>query len=208
MAVQDVAGWGTPPPFLMGLLTQLGFLVCMGYFSVALATGLYYVAELAEESTKTARQVLKYWLLGIIGVHVLLYLFDGVPFLQTCVGILANVSYSLLLKTYPFTTLSAPGSILSFVFFFADTVLWYMYFTDPFTPGYTVSQIIGFFGTCVWPVPFGFFVTLSLADQNLPGLGNLDTGATNTEFKKRRGVLGMVDWMFKKEPSSAYTKGY
>eukprot|EP01061_Rhynchopus_euleeides_P039811 TRINITY_DN6827_c0_g2_i1.p2 TRINITY_DN6827_c0_g2~~TRINITY_DN6827_c0_g2_i1.p2 ORF type:complete len:182 (+),score=60.48 TRINITY_DN6827_c0_g2_i1:591-1136(+) len=180
----------------------------MAFFSVSLATGLYYAAELAEENSVRARKIIKYWLFGVVAVQLALWLLGGLPAMQCIVGIVAHLVYSTLLKDYPFASFSSPTVILSTVLFMADTIQWYLYFIEPLSPGYSVSQVVGFFGTCVWPVPFGFFVTLSLGDQNLPGLGTIDgRGDGFADMKRRRGILGFLDGFLQKEPPAAYTKG-
>eukprot|EP01064_Diplonema_japonicum_P035683 TRINITY_DN7812_c1_g2_i1.p1 TRINITY_DN7812_c1_g2~~TRINITY_DN7812_c1_g2_i1.p1 ORF type:complete len:206 (+),score=42.26 TRINITY_DN7812_c1_g2_i1:41-658(+) len=200
--------WSQPPPLLMGWVTQLGFLVCMVFFSISLASGLYYAAELAEENTVMAKKVLKYWGWGVMVVLSLLWLVDGIPFWKCACGLLANISYGTLLFEYPFARFISAPVILSIALFFIDTCQWYLYFIDDFTPGYSVSMIIGFFGTMVWPVPFGFFVTLSLSDQSLPGLGSLHNRGDHEVAKKRRGILGILDFFFKRGTPTSELKGY
>eukprot|EP01059_Diplonema_ambulator_P007635 TRINITY_DN17119_c0_g1_i1.p1 TRINITY_DN17119_c0_g1~~TRINITY_DN17119_c0_g1_i1.p1 ORF type:complete len:216 (+),score=58.35 TRINITY_DN17119_c0_g1_i1:33-650(+) len=200
--------WSTPPPMLMGWVTQLGFFVCMIFLSISLASGLYYAAELAEENTVMARKVLKYWIVAVCVVHVLLWLVDGMPFWQCFWGLAANAAYSTLLHEYPFVKFFAPPAIASILLFCIDTCQWYLYFIDDGTPGYSVSMIIGFFGTMVWPVPFGFFVTLSLSDQGLPGLGTINNRGDQSIQKKRRGILGILDFFFKRGTPTSELKGY
>eukprot|EP01060_Flectonema_neradi_P022942 TRINITY_DN3115_c0_g1_i5.p1 TRINITY_DN3115_c0_g1~~TRINITY_DN3115_c0_g1_i5.p1 ORF type:complete len:211 (+),score=27.66 TRINITY_DN3115_c0_g1_i5:47-679(+) len=205
----DLGGWEEPAPMLMQLCTWAGFLVCIGFMSVSLASGLYYIAELAEENSVMARRILKYWILLVIVANVLLLISSSISFMLGAVSIVAQICYSALLKDYPFTKLSDPAVTLSCICFVIDTVLWYNYFTDYDTPSYSVFQITGFFALFVWPVPFGFFITLSLSDQGLPGLGSINNqGDGFGDFKKRRGILSVFDYLFKKEPSSSFTKGY
>ncbi|KAJ9473570.1 Protein SVP26 [Diplonema papillatum] len=183
MAIQDANGWAMESPsFLMSSLTTLGFLVCLGFFSVSLAAGLYYVAEMAEENTVMARRILKTWLIAVIVVNALLLVVDGLH--QCFVSMVANVVYASLLRNYPFADLSSPAVLASAVIFVIDTISWYLYFVDSTTPSYSITQVIGFFGTLVWVVPFGFFVTLSLSEDALPGLGTIN--AEGAHIKKRR----------------------
>ena len=168
---------------------QAGFLVCIGFMSVSLASGLYYIAEMAEENSVIARKTLKYWIILVIITNVLLLLSGSINWMLSVVSIVSEVCYSGLLKDYPFTKLSEPAVTLSGICFVIDTILWYNYFTDYETPSYSVPQITGFFALFVWPVPFGFFITLSVADQGLPGLGSINNqGEGFGDFKRRRYV--------------------
>ena len=49
--------------------------------------------------------------------------------------------------------------------------MWYYYFVDPYTPMYTYGHLLGFFFLCVWSVPFGFFITVTVDNMALPGAG-------------------------------------
>ena len=108
----------------MQWVTQLGFLVCMGFFSVSLATGLYYAAELAEENSVKARKTLKYWLRSVIVVLVGLWLCSGIPFAQCAVGVVAHLAYSTLLKDYPFANFSSPQVMVSVGMIVNNPIKW------------------------------------------------------------------------------------
>ena len=113
MAIGHGAMWHEEPSLLMSWVMQVGFLICMGFFSVSLATGLYYAAELAEENSVKARKVIKLWLIGVIAVQLVLWAAGGVPFTQCLLGVAAHSVYATLLRDYPFAVFSSPQVILS-----------------------------------------------------------------------------------------------
>ena len=57
------------------------------------ACGLYYMAELAEEYSRLTKKILTYCIQGVIGIHVLLLIFDRFPFFTTVYGIGLHVVY-------------------------------------------------------------------------------------------------------------------
>ncbi|MNF01781.1 Transmembrane adaptor Erv26 [compost metagenome] len=61
------------------ILTYASVYASMAFAALCLATGLYYVAELAEEYSVLAKKLLEYSLFTIVGIHVLLGLFDPFP---------------------------------------------------------------------------------------------------------------------------------
>ena len=45
-------------------------------------------------------------------VHVGVWLFDGFPMLMIVVGIVTQLMYSILLRTFPFISVSSPAFVL------------------------------------------------------------------------------------------------
>merc|ERR1712216_196323 len=58
-----------------------GYLVLL-FLAICMACGLYYMAELAEEYSRLTKKILTYCIQGVIGIHVLLLIFDRFPFLH------------------------------------------------------------------------------------------------------------------------------
>lgn len=52
-----------------------------------------------------------YWQASIV-VHVGVWLFDGFPTLMIAVGIATQLSYSILLRTFPFISMASPAFLL------------------------------------------------------------------------------------------------
>ena len=92
----------------------------------ATASGLYYLSEFVEEHSQLAKRTLQRLIYVplqtrvnqsnhqvIIGIHVLLLIFDKFPFLLTAFSILAHVIYSTNLRKFPFISLTSPSFIAS-----------------------------------------------------------------------------------------------
>ncbi|KAI8647047.1 transmembrane adaptor Erv26-domain-containing protein [Parasitella parasitica] len=132
---------------------------------LSLACGLYYLAELVEEYSVYTKKVIKWMTACIISLHVLFWIFDGLPFFHLAFSIFSHCVYSLNLKNFPFISLTSIPFLSSCVLVFADHFLWFNYFTKHYKP---FMDIAAFFGLCVWLVPFAYFISLSANDNALP----------------------------------------
>uniref|UniRef100_I3K579 Protein TEX261 n=1 Tax=Oreochromis niloticus TaxID=8128 RepID=I3K579_ORENI len=95
------------------LLSWLSLLIQISFVTLAIAAGLYYLAELIEEYTVATSRIIKYMILFSTGVLVCLYMFEGFPMLMVGVGLFTNLVYFGLLQTFPYILLSSPNFILS-----------------------------------------------------------------------------------------------
>jgi len=180
-----------------------GFLILV-LAALSMSSGLFLLAELAEEFPSMAKRVIQYLLVLIVVLHVVLYI-DGIPLLEATTGTLVHAIYSTLLSSFPFIeifSIKSVGSILSFII---CNVIWLRFFYGNI---YEPLQVIGFFVVCVWSVPIGLFVSLTLSDNALPGGGgfsnvvyrsndgggNVDSSAILTTFSsgKKRGIFLVV----------------
>lgn len=143
--------------------------VLFGAVSITLA--LYYVAELAEEFPSIAKKVIRYATISVVACHVLL-LIDGLPWYESIVGLLSHTAYAVLLKNFPFINLLSLEALLSLVAFIVSHFAWFQYFaTYPDIIHRQVLSIVGFFFIMVWLVPCGIFVSVSINENILPGIG-------------------------------------
>ena len=150
--------------YLFGYLAVL-----FGAISITLA--LYYVAELAEEFPSIAKKIIRYTTISVVACHVLL-LIDGLPWYETIVGLLSHTAYAVLLKNFPFVNLLSLEALLSLVAFIVSHFAWFQYFTTyPDVIHRQVLSIVGFFFIMVWMVPCGIFVSVSINENILPGIG-------------------------------------
>lgn len=179
---------------LFTVISYISLYLALAFCALCLATGLYYLAELAEEFTALTKKVLAYMIWFALVVHPLLWIVDGFPFWTTTIGFASHVVYYQLLHRFPFIDFKSPAFIASCVMFVADHVVWYFHFVNPNTPTFNMFKIFGFFFTCVWMVPLGFFVTLSVNDLVLPGSGELSSrsGGTIIKDKKRTNVIRLA----------------
>ncbi|KKK18516.1 DUF396 doamin protein [Aspergillus rambellii] len=153
------------------------------------ASGLYYLSELVEEHTVLTRRLLTRLIYCIIGMQVLLLLFDHFPFFLSLLSIGSHLVYASNLRRFPIVKLSDPLFILSCVLVGLNHWLWFRHFSKPITtprPGSswrqpyqlspgdmpTFTEVASYFGLCVWLVPFALFVSLSAGENVLPTMGS------------------------------------
>eukprot|EP00741_Cyanophora_paradoxa_P008712 tig00001371_g8434.t1 len=160
---------------LFPLFVYLSGYIFLVFVAVCLACGLYYLAELVEEYTSLTKRIIKYSIFGVAVVHVLLLIFDGFPFLGTAVGLGAHALYYLLLKEFPFIQLTSPVFLGGCAAMVLDHWVWFRYFQRVF---YKPTHVLGFFLLCVWLVPFGYFISLSVNENVLPMPGGAPSGST------------------------------
>lgn len=144
-------------------------IVCL---ALSVAIGLYYVAELAEEYTTLSGKIIKYSALVVMGLHLVLML-DGLPLYNSFVGLACHACYYSLLKNFPFVNTLSLEALLSIVAFIVSHFVWFQYFTD-YSYGmmrHDFLTVLGFFFVMLWMVPIGLFVSISVNDNILPGVG-------------------------------------
>ncbi|NXV73004.1 TX261 protein, partial [Atlantisia rogersi] len=95
------------------VLSWLSLLIQVAFVTLALAAGLYYLAELIEEYTVVTRRIIKYMIWFSSAVLVGLYLFEHFPGFLVGVGLFTNLVYFGLLQTFPFIVLTSSNFILS-----------------------------------------------------------------------------------------------
>ncbi|KAK9702047.1 Transposase [Popillia japonica] len=85
------------------------------FLTVAIAAGLYYLAELVEEYTVFTRKCIWWTNLVILILYLCLWLFEKFPILMIFCGILAQILHFIVLQDFPFVTLTSPAFILSLI---------------------------------------------------------------------------------------------
>lgn len=211
------------------LLSYAGIVLGFIFLTLAIASGLYYISELVEEHSAPTKRFLTRSIYSIIGIYILLWLFDGFPFLLTAFSIGTYWVYLQNLNKFPFIDLKSPVFISSCVLVIVNHYLWFQHFSNPsipapqyrLDPNYkapriaTFAEVSSFFGICIWFIPFALFVSLSASDNILPTMQN-DVGSNryeDTSGKQKRGktqglakvVVGTVrDWIY----SVSRTFGY
>jgi hypothetical protein len=87
--------------------------------------------------------------------------------------------------------------------------LWIDYFRDEYK--FRVPQIMAFFVPCVWMVPFGFFVSVSLGDTVLPSAthsGGLTGHSDDLGGGKSSALKGLLSWFGNKRDKYMASSGY
>ncbi|KAK9460388.1 transmembrane adaptor Erv26 [Lipomyces oligophaga] len=185
----------------LALLSYVGIIFGFVFLTLAIAAGLYYLSELVEEHSRFTKRLLERLIYAIIGLHVLLLLFDHFPFWLTAFSIGTQVVYLQNLKQFPFIQLSSAVFISSCVLVLLNHYFWFQHFSRPSIPPpsfrssplYEMPQsfpsfaeVSSFFGICVWLVPFSLFVSLSAGDNVLPS-----STADAAALSNMMGVSGM-----------------
>lgn len=164
------------------LVSYIGVVVGFVFLVLAIASALYYLSELVEEHSEPTKRVLKQLIYVIMGVFVLLYLFDSFPFFLTLFSIGSYYVYLQNLNKFPYVQLASPVFLLSCGLVIANHFLWFNHFHNPYIPPLEVRlkpnyeppkipsfmEICSFFGLCVWFIPFALFVSLSANENLLP----------------------------------------
>jgi len=165
------------------------------FVTLAVATGLYYLAELVEEYTVQSRKVILCMTIGSIGLYIGLLLFEDVPFSIIACGVLSQMCHLIVLKTFPFFMLTSPSFIGAVFLFFFNHYLAFSFFQSTI---YTFSEVIGYLTLCVWMVPFALFVSLSANDYILPTvetkplIGGDDNDVVTNYFSKKGKKYGLL----------------
>ncbi|KAI9087769.1 transmembrane adaptor Erv26, partial [Phlyctochytrium arcticum] len=154
--------------YILPILSYFGAILGFAFVTLSLACGLYYLAELVEEHTVLTKRILKFITIAVVVSHILMWLFDGLPFFRVLFSLACHAWYSQLLAAFPGIELGSVAFIGSCLLVVADHFVWFFYFADNY---HTFLEIATFFGLMVWLVPFIYFVSLSANENTLPAFG-------------------------------------
>merc|ERR1711871_745642 len=188
--------------FFVSLVYLSGYLFLV-FIAVCLACGLYYMAELAEEYPTFTKTCIFWSIVVISAIHPLLWVFESFPFLPVALGIATHGMYfKLLQEDFPFIELTSLNFLGSTGMMVTSHYFWISYFN---TTPYPLTYVMGFFFTCVWLVPFAYFISLSINEFVLPcefpsyKQQQQDSYAQGSSEKKRKGgLLSLADWFSSK----------
>ncbi|KAK6535936.1 erv26 superfamily protein [Arthrobotrys megalospora] len=205
--------------WILPFVGYVGIICGFTFLTLAIASGLYYLSELVEEHTVVSRRILTRLIQAIIVAHVLLFAFDGFPFLLTLFSGASHGVYAMNLRRFPMVALTDGWFIGSCILVVSNHILWFRHFSKPPEPLYdysssssaynrhkntygsgmeykpvpSFSEISAFFGLCVWLVPFALFVSLSAGENVLPSSmgGDSSAGVVGDDKKKNKGRKGL-----------------
>ncbi|XP_068045250.1 protein TEX261 [Anomalospiza imberbis] len=177
--------------WFMYVLSWLSLLVQVAFVTLAIAAGLYYLAELIEEYTVATRRIIKSMIWFSSAVHLGLFLFEHFPALLVATGLFSNLVYLGLLQSFPCLVLSSSNFLLSCVLVVVNHYLAFQYFAEEF---YLFSEVLAYFTFCLWLIPFAFFVSLSAGENVLPSTVQPGDDVVSNYFTKgkrgkRSGIL-------------------
>jgi len=185
--------------FLYGL-SWISVLIQVCFVTLAIAAGLFYLAELVEEYTVLTCKIIRYTILGTLAVYCGLFLFEDMPLSLIASGIASQVMHLLMLRTFPFFIITSFPFIAAAVLLVINHYLAFTYFSTVYYP---FTEVMAFFTLCLWIVPFAFFVSLSANENVLPTLaetrplmGDENDVVTNyfSRKSKRYGLLSFFNY--------------
>ncbi|XP_062511781.1 protein TEX261-like isoform X2 [Corticium candelabrum] len=147
------------------VLSWFACAIQLGFGILCVAAGLYYLAELVEEYTVIARKIITLIVWVVAVVHVCIWLWEDIPAFVIGTGFLANATCALLLKNFPFVSLSSTRFLSAIVMLSVNHYVAFQFFTTVYYP---FSEILAYFTVCLWLVPFTYFVSLSANENVLP----------------------------------------
>ncbi|XP_039579632.1 protein TEX261 [Passer montanus] len=177
--------------WFMYVLSWLSLLVQVAFVTLAIAAGLYYLAELIEEYTVATRRIIKSMIWFSSAVQLGLLLFEHFPPFLVATGLFSNLVYLGLLQSFPCIVLSSSNFLLSCVLVVVNHYLAFQYFAEEF---YLFSEVLAYFTFCLWLIPFAFFVSLSAGENVLPSTVQPGDDVVSNYFTKgkrgkRSGIL-------------------
>lgn len=183
------------------VLVYAGGYLSVVFLSICLAAGLYYIAELIEEQTQLAKQIITWISEGTLLVHALLLFWDRLPALPVCTSAAAHIAYLQLLKSFPFFRLLSPEGLASMALLIAANVAWGRYFWHTW---HSLEYIFGFLLMTTWVNPVLLILSLAANEQTLPGGAGApySSSSSSGQPKKRasRGlVISLVGWLRQKK---------
>lgn len=163
---------------LSTVVVYVGGYLFLVLFAVCLATGLYYIAELVEEHTRITKRLISLVIKVVIGIHVVLFIVDGLPILAVGTGIASHALYHQLLRTFPYITINSHEFLGSLGMLVASHVVWIRFFFS--RAHVSLEWALGFLLIMLWLVPFAFFISLAANESVLPGAGVGSLGSAHT----------------------------
>ena len=116
-------------------LCNLTVLIIILFTALSYATGLFYLAELAEEYPTITKRIVRYLVLSIVTLHLLAFI-SALPKLPLALGLLLHLSYLALLTTFPILPLTSPIFYLALLLLVATQLAWYTQMPTSFYTSY------------------------------------------------------------------------
>jgi len=179
------------------LLSWFALLVQLFFVILAVAAGLYYLAELVEEYSVIAAKVIKYIILITLGIYLCLFLFEDLPTSLIICGVISHILHLLILRTFPYFEFTSLPFITSIVLLIVNHYLSFSHFATVYYP---FTQVLAFFTICLWLVPFAFFISLSANENVLPTLAETrpllsdDNDVVSHYFSRKGKRLGLLSF--------------
>jgi len=165
------------------------------FVTLAIAAGLYYLAELVEEYTVVTAKAIRWMIILVIFTYIGLFMFENLPTSLILCGLFAQVAHLALLTDFPFFSATSPSFILAVVMVLVNHYFAFSFFGENYYP---FSEVMSYFTICMWLVPFSFFVSLSANENVLPTLNERrplisgDNDVVSNYFSKKQKGVGLL----------------
>lgn len=181
----------------LSLLSYFSLLVQICFVTVSIAAGLYYLAELVEEYTVTAKKVITWLVIGTVALYVVFIFTERFPWTMVLCGLGAQALHAVILKSFPYVRFLSPSFLGAVVLLLVNHYLAFIYFQQQYHP---FAEVMAYFTLALWLVPFGLFVSLSANDNVLPTtsektpLLNNDIVTNYFSSRKKLGLLSLFNY--------------
>ncbi|XP_068625825.1 protein TEX261 [Battus philenor] len=154
--------------FFFYMLSIFSLILQLVFATLAIGAGLYYLAELVEEYTVMAKNIITWMVIITAGIHIGLLIFEELPLILNSMGLVQQFLHGLLLKDFPVVRPTGYAFILAILNLISHHYVAFRYFGLAFYP---FSEVLAYFTLCLWTVPFALFISLSANDYVLPVTG-------------------------------------
>lgn len=181
--------------WFLWMLSWISTALQIGFVTLAIAAGLYYLAELVEEYTVITAKIIKTLTSVTFVIYVCLFLFESFPTGLVVCGIVSQVLHFILLHSFPFFTVASPQFLAAVVMVVVNHYLAFRFFGEFYYP---FSEVMAYFTLCLWMVPFAFFVSLSANENVLPTVSETrhllpdDNDVVSNYFMRREKKRGLL----------------
>jgi hypothetical protein len=149
---------------LWALLYVSGY-IASAFLALSVASGLYFLADLAEEHSVLTKRILTYMVVVLMALHLLLWVVGDIPFLAMLVGLAAHGCYLAMMDRFPDLELLSWKSISGLILFLLSHWFWLDFLRSQ--NFYTLHMAL-FFQTFVWIAPLGLLVSVTINESSLP----------------------------------------
>lgn len=186
------------------LLSWVATFIQVCFSILAVAAGLYYLAELVEEFTVMTGKIIRIVILMTLAVYIGLFVFEDLPVTLIGCGLLSQVMHLLVLRTFPFFNLYSVPFVSASALVIVNHFLAFNFFSNK---AYSFSEVLAYFTICLWLVPFAFVVSLNANDSVLPTLAERrpllsdDNDVVSNYFSQRNKRYGLLFFFNKAKES-------
>nr|XP_014288337.1 protein TEX261 isoform X2 [Halyomorpha halys] len=122
--------------WVLYLLSWFGIIVQMSFLLIAIASGLYYLAEIVEENTEITKKVIRWLSIFVLLVYTAILLFEDLPFILVLCGMLSQIVHLVILLDFPYITINSFSFISAILLFIINHYLAFGFFSGIFMPFY------------------------------------------------------------------------